>query len=1499
MRLGATEDWSPGIPGLTVNLYEALPDPENPGDYIKGDLLQTAETEAWTRPEFCVARDGDGESLGDGVSGIERAWPQERNPAVYQDDCIESAMMGTQFGPIAFDADGVQVPLGDPDMDDFNASLDGNYGFGDLLPGKYLVEVDAGSIVDINGDPVYRTQLETDINVFGGDVYTPQNAAGDPTAGGVGSADPEGAVGRRPVDNSATYGVGSTARCMGEQFVVDLAGQLPDGAGAVENPSFLDAGGTPFEGETLRRCDVKLVELTDRRSVAPVFNFVTESGVPLPARYRGYMANDLAIGTDPASTMYGEVPGIGQTPVGVYDWRGRQITVKDTDPNGHFEFLLPSTITGNCPTPSGVCPGMFRFVGNDPGVPGRRNPNYNPQFRTIAAHFQAWPGMTALADTAPTQVAANVLSPGGVLDIQKLCAASPVEPVVFTVDTATLLPDGPDAGTAPDPAPHVGPVVPRDGGNSPVGIGNARRTLTITGDHFGATPGTGSVKLYDSADNTIATLAILSWSDDVIVARVPILPDATPSGTAPFYSTSVNSLSLRLEVQRGSGERSLNAVTVHVLRTGTPGPGSTPRVVTVGPAGGPVESFEPIANPATVTDALVGPTGLYPAEAGDWPDIQAYLAARPIQRALDDAAGNPANDEIVVVYPNTPTGYDPTQVNVDGAWYDNPAMFSPVKLQGIGSGGVQIQGATPTGTALQVLGSTLDGSAFWGTPANGAPAPAEVFTAFMLGIPMFTPGEASVGQVVYAAAPFVADADTPADQVPDDYTAAFEASVDGFTITGGNQQGFPGNVNRFTGNPLPIAGGEGGSDALATPDPVKVQGGAVFVDAWAEFFQITNNNIVSNGGTYGAIRAGNPWVAYFNPDNPTPDPDNHLDGLRIDHNQIVANGGSQIGGAISIFTGADSYRVSSNNLCGNFSTTYGGALTHFGQSDNGSIERNAILYNQSYDEGGGVMIAGEPALIPGQPSAGSGTVSIRQNLFSANLANDDGGALRFLEAGNHPITVVNNFITNNVSTHEGAGIAIDKATQVRIVNNTIARNVTTATAATSDGLPAPAGLSTTLGSVPFMFNNIFDENYAGNWNSSTATVEGIDFTAPAATRNRWDMGAIDLSPPLTPTSSMLDTPNGTSGSPPDVVASPTNIVNGNPDFVDLTLPETRVSVHTFRSFPSLRSAAIVATDFTEMPGDYHIGLASQATDAGAASKLLPPPAPAGAPAPALPAPVDDYDCRYLPTIVCRPVDGPDPGTLASWDIGADERAGTVAFAPTATALDDFTRGTGTGQVSVNTTALPVPPGAVGAPPPNYWIGLVGTTGNFGITGAVPPCTTGNRCLRINGGTGSRIWNRGTFGSAQELSFTWRTPNTASSATVGMVLRANGVSLSGDPLPPESSSSYVSVEYRPGTATTVAVLVKTQNVGQNPVTLTCALGSTAAAMTAGDVLLARVSVSGGDLQVWRMRGTTWSLLCTKDLVAEGFVPATGGQVGLISSGTASVTGLDNFAGGTIL
>jgi len=51
--------------------------------------------------------------------------------------------------------------------------------------------------------------------------------------------------------------------------------------------------------------------------------------------------------------------------------------------------------------------------------------------------------------------------------------------------------------------------------------------------------------------------------------------------------------------------------------------------------------------------------------------------------------------------------------------------------------------------------------------------------------------------------------------------------------------------------------------------------------------------------------------------------------------------------------------------------------------------------------------------------------------------------------------VTNNIIVDNISTHEGGGIGLNDAPNVRIYNNTIMKNMTTATARHQQRLPGP------------------------------------------------------------------------------------------------------------------------------------------------------------------------------------------------------------------------------------------------------------------------------------------------------------------------------------------------------------------------------------------------------------------------------------------------------------
>ena len=237
----------------------------------------------------------------------------------------------------------------------------------------------------------------------------------------------------------------------------------------IDNATFLDIGASPYEGKARPLCDTKLVPLQNGKSVVPMFNVFTD--VPLPGRFFGLNNDDLTFSTDPKSLLFGEKAGIPFSPVGIYDYTNRLITTVEADYNGIFDVLLPSTNRISCPTPSGVCANVYRFVGNDPGVPGRLNLNYNPLYRTIAADFEAFPGLIIPADTAPDQVGVVVQLPGGQAQVGLV---------------------------VPGQRPRRRPPPPRPPSCTPSRArtrAGRRIGFTVSGKGFGATKGSGQLTL--------------------------------------------------------------------------------------------------------------------------------------------------------------------------------------------------------------------------------------------------------------------------------------------------------------------------------------------------------------------------------------------------------------------------------------------------------------------------------------------------------------------------------------------------------------------------------------------------------------------------------------------------------------------------------------------------------------------------------------------------------------------------------------------------------------------------------------------------------------------------------------------------------------------------------------------------------------------------------------------------------------------------------------------
>ena len=334
------------------------------------------------------------------------------------------------------------------------------------------------------------------------------------------------------------------------------------------------------------------------------------------------------------------------------------------------------------------------------------------------------------------------------------------------------------------------------------------------------------------------------------------------------------------------------------------------------------------------------------------PGINTLTNPHAIQNALDSAANN--SQTLVVVYPGVADANP--RINPRGAYYENLIIHSPVKLQGVGPGGIRSDGTT-------IAGTIIDGSAFAGDTQQATDWRTTIANLTWVGT-----------QTVYEGAVI-----SVYPQTRNQFGSTFRASIDGLDLRGGDQQGFPTNINQIGGTPTGL------------PPNVVTQGGAIFANGYAHYLQITNNVVQNNGGAYGTVRIGTPNLQGNDANEGT---DQHNDNVRIANNRIIANGGTNLAGAVGLFAGTSNYEVAGNDICGNFSAEYGGGISAYGLNYDGTrsyhsvlnfggkIHHNRIYLNRSYDEGAGIMIAGalpaNPDISqPGQGRLPSTTISSR------------------------------------------------------------------------------------------------------------------------------------------------------------------------------------------------------------------------------------------------------------------------------------------------------------------------------------------------------------------------------------------------------------------------------------------------------------------------------------------------------------------------------------------
>ncbi|HEY6839193.1 MAG TPA: hypothetical protein VI389_10655, partial [Geobacteraceae bacterium] len=409
----------------------------------------------------------------------------------------------------------------------------------------------------------------------------------------------------------------------------------------------------------------------------------------------------------------------------------------------------------------------------------------------------------------------------------------------------------------------------------------------------------------------------------------------------------------------------------------------------------------------------------------------------PLQDAIDAAN----NGDLIIVGP--------------GTYPENIIMWKPVKLQGTGAASTTITAGSFTPTT----------QAAWLAKLN-------VITS---------------NQV--AGNPFLIDG-----QAPDFYLEQGSAIL---VLAPRNSTQVTMNAATFTVSPFDNGANKAIVDGLTLTQANL--GGGLFVNAYANYMQISNNKMISNNGTFGGgIRVGNPsTISNANLNAYVSSLNGHI---FINHNEISFNGGTGFavgsGGGIGLYKGTDDYTVSDNWICGNYALLAGAGIAHQGVSSGGFetdpatglpffdpatqkpvsqksvIARNTIIFNESFDEGAGILLAGELPIAAGAGLAGTlsegvGNVVITDNLIQGNKGGNLGGGIALAryngrEVATNPTNaapaplsiasipwykaeIYDNMIVNNLSGAFGGGIGISDALDVTIAGNTVANNDSTAT----------------------------------------------------------------------------------------------------------------------------------------------------------------------------------------------------------------------------------------------------------------------------------------------------------------------------------------------------------------------------------------------------------------------------------------------------------------------
>jgi Bacterial Ig domain len=826
----------------------------------------------------------------------------------------------------------------------------------------------------------------------------------------------------------------------------------------------------PFAGATRNLCDRKEVTLNDQMGAIAKFYIYTSTHIA--SKFTGGITDDFTSEFDPFSPQFGEKFAPPDLPISVRDWSGTEISRVYADHWGAYDGMTYSTWEVNPPNPTGYSPSMMIFCMNDPGpIPGPagtmiNDPAFNSDYSQFCYELPFMPGTTQYLDTpvVPTSAFSEGYNHAD-------CAYPDATPAISEVDG-----DG-GAGSGPYVSAAGNPITIKSLGDQSVanyGYSGPSANIppfnqkTVTHHYgFGTTKGTVTI-----GGVPVPPTSITTWNDTTIILN-------TPSGVPPC-AVQQQAIYKGLPAQCGelvitaaNGKQSVDTVTITIG-------GKAPQPFT-----GTIQSMIDKASPG---DLIMIPPGTYNELLLMWKPVrlQGVGATSTIINANTQPAGklDPWRAKLSCLFGlatngqpyNAANPFDPTGNYQCGGWTGFNGVLNNPQVDRLPLEGLLGWDTTVNGNLAQLLQEPTLMGAYEGAGitvlAKGVKVPNNAATsyygsgaeaAFPTGTALLTTRDCLArGTSGMAINPY-----------PSNFLCN-PSSIDGLSITDSSQGG-------------------GGIFVHAWGHNLQIANNRVY------------NNIGTLSGGINVGQGESP-DAYLSGTTSDSDPGSCLTGngmpnntqlpycfdmnVNVHNNLVTSNtsigdelfSGTPAGaGGVSLCTGADYYQFNYNWICGNMSTGDGGGFAHVGFIYNGDIEHNTIIFNQSLNptistNGGGIIIMGaapdgftaagiecgnsvaDADCAPGLPDGTGPNLVINANLIMGNAAESgSGGGLRLqsvngTEISSFPrrpdlwnsVLVTNNIISNNVAGWDGAGVSLQDALSVNLINNTIVSNDTTA-----------------------------------------------------------------------------------------------------------------------------------------------------------------------------------------------------------------------------------------------------------------------------------------------------------------------------------------------------------------------------------------------------------------------------------------------------------------------